>query len=317
MRHLSRNDSRRDERGAALILAIGLLAVLAVMGTYYVRFTMLEQEDADLALAETRARLAAEAGVQAAVGRLIEARKQGAVKMVLSKANTFDFPVYRLVRGAASLDMAPHQRYRTQAEVNISAEDGRINVNLAPAPVLQAALGVDEVTAATIASSVAQPHGRLADCAELAARGWLSKAQWEQSAQESLTAIGAPEAGHGGGYFNLNTASRRAAAAALGVSEEAAAAILEKGPFQNLESLQAAVTAVLQGAAPAPALPAQAFLFESRCFRIVSEGRYARVDEQGREYHGTAAHVEAVVRFDASGNANFIYWNAGNGKKNG
>lgn len=306
-------------RGAALILALALLAIMGVMGIYYVRFTTLEQDAADLELAQTRARIAAEAGAQAAIGKLAQAWRGGAIKVALGGSNIFEFPAYRRVRGDGALDFAPLKSRRNTAEVRITDESGRINLNHAPAPVLAGILGVDAASAQQIASGIAAggPGAWLTGPEDLVTRGWITKENYDALDKSTVTAVSVADHAKAAGWFNINAASPAAAAAAFGVPVEQVAAMLGKGPFHNLDAVLNTVAGGAPGAAAATALPPEAFAFRSHCFRIVSNGSYVNVDERGIEYHRTAAHVEAVIQFMDSGEYEIVYWNAGRGAKEG
>lgn len=320
MNPVKRRTHAEANQGAALILALALLAIMAVMGTYYVRFTTLEQDAADLELAQTRARVAAEAGAHAVLGKLAQAWRAGATKVALGGKNRFEFPTYRRVRNAGGLDFAPQESRRAAAEVRITDESGRINLNHAPAPVLAAVLGVDDARAQQIASRIAGggPGAWLAGPEDLVARGWLTKDEYAALDRTTMTAVSVADHANAAGCFNINAASPAAAAAALGVPVDHVAAMLGKGPFHSADALLRTVAGDSPGAAaPATALPPEAFSFRSHCFRIVSNGSYENVDERGVEYHRTAAHVETVVLFKDSGDFEILYWTAGRGRKDG
>ena len=51
-----------------------------------------------------------------------------------------------------------------------------------------------------------------------------------------------------------------------------------------------------------------ALRLDSRCFRLVSEGRYASM-AGGRDYDRASARVEAVVVFSDDGEYDVVYWN--------
>ncbi|HNR31169.1 MAG TPA: type II secretion system protein GspK [Candidatus Hydrogenedentes bacterium] len=303
---------RPDEgrRGAALILALALLAVMAVMGTYYVRYMNLEQEAADLALGETRARLAAEAGVQATIGRLSAALRANALKVAITAPDRIEFPTYQLLRGERGLDLAPHQRRRAAADVAVFDENARLNLNCAPAPVIEAALGIAPDVARRIVSAAAA--GQFLEPEDLVARGLLSQEEFERLDRSLVTTYSAPDPKQAHSYLNVNTALPKVLAAALGVTEEAARAAQDQGPYQSLDAFsQIAGKDVTGAASDATPLPARAFDCESRCFRVVSTGTFARVDDRGREYGRAVARLDAVVLFEGPNQYDIIHWSSG------
>ena len=65
--------SHSANRGAALLLALGMLTIMSVLGTAYVLSLQIDTESAGLRLMKIRAAHAAEAGVQYALGDLLRA----------------------------------------------------------------------------------------------------------------------------------------------------------------------------------------------------------------------------------------------------
>jgi MSHA biogenesis protein MshP len=61
----------RAQRGAALIVALFVLVVLAAMGAFAVRVNMMQQHDATLDLQEERAQAALNAGIEYAAAQLL------------------------------------------------------------------------------------------------------------------------------------------------------------------------------------------------------------------------------------------------------
>jgi len=303
------------ERGAALILALALMAVMAVMGVYYVRYMSLEQEAADIALAETRARLAADAGVQAALGKLAAALQSNPMKAALPGPDLVELPTYQLLRGGSGLELAAHERRRASADVVVFDENARLNLNCTPAIVLSVALGIAPDAAERIAAAPNLPKeqggGLFLAPEDLVARGFLSREAFERLDQTLITTYSVPDLARPGSCLNVNTAAPKALAAALGIDEAAAKAAQEQGPFRSLDAFSQVagkdVTGVTDGGTP---MPARMFDCESRCFRIVSTGAFARVDVRGNEYQRARARVEAVVMFEKPGKYRIISWNS-------
>src|SRR5688572_23228816 len=63
--------SHRDDRGVALVLAIGVVALLALFGVSFVAIVGLEREAASNNLLQVRARLVADAGVESGLASLV------------------------------------------------------------------------------------------------------------------------------------------------------------------------------------------------------------------------------------------------------
>ncbi len=68
---MSAASSRRGQSGAALIVALFVLVVLAALGAFAVRINMTQQHDAELDLQEQRAQAALNTGIEFAAARLL------------------------------------------------------------------------------------------------------------------------------------------------------------------------------------------------------------------------------------------------------
>lgn len=302
---------RAGEQGAALVLALALLAILAVMGTYYVRNMQMEADSGEIALSEARARLVAEAGVNDAVDRLSRAVPENAIAIAMRAPAALELPTYLRTGGDTSRDFAARETRRNRAETRMTDESARINLNLAPAPVLQAVLNVDAAKAGAVWAGIhsASPAW-LAIPDDLVARGLLTPEEFAAVDRSLVTTISVADPAQPGSYFNINEAEPKAAAAALGVTVDAAAALLAQKPFRSLEALSAAAGKDLKALPETTgALPGDAFAFDTRCVRIVSEGIFAKTDLRGGEYHRAHARAEAVVRLNNAGTWDVVYWN--------
>jgi MSHA biogenesis protein MshP len=70
---MSARTARRGERGAALVVALFVLVVLAAFGAFAFRINMTQQHDATLDIQELRATAALDAGIEYAAARLLAA----------------------------------------------------------------------------------------------------------------------------------------------------------------------------------------------------------------------------------------------------
>ena len=116
MKHIVAS-SRNHEKGAALLLAIGVLTLLSVLGAACLLSVQLDTESASLRLMRARAAQAAEAGIQYALGDLASAADPaGAVG-----ERRRDVPVYGPARMAdGTLDLTARQTTsRAWAQVSI------------------------------------------------------------------------------------------------------------------------------------------------------------------------------------------------------
>lgn len=77
MNHRTIRPARRDRRGAALLLALGLLAVFSVLGAAYFKYMSIESDLVEMDVQKMRARFAAEGGIRLALGELLDLQARG------------------------------------------------------------------------------------------------------------------------------------------------------------------------------------------------------------------------------------------------
>lgn len=328
----------RNNRGTALVLALSMLAIFGILVTYFVGYMNLELVETDMAVRNARAEHLAAAGVQIALEGLRQEVLDPTRYNNRGVTTAFDFTSYNGINvddegvkaselGAPETPSAKPQSRLAVARVTIYDESSRINVNHAPAGVLERALKVDPNTARAIATSVPAgatvPDGQwLLALDELVGPNRLTQAQFDALDPAQLTVHSVVDHANPIGHFNVNEAAPVVLAAMLGLSEEQATQIKAKGPFTSLEAFGQAVTAVtglpFTGGEAGPALG-----LKSRCFRVISESRYAKIYDQAA-YEGAepaqkgqylrnsaSGRVEAVVLFQDDGTHEVLQWNTG------
>lgn len=114
---------RRGRRGAALFIAISMLALFSALGASYVRFMSLEIEESNLRLRAMRVRHYAGAGVYSAMGSINEALSCG---MHPASSYTYSYGMYGLIQGAEKSVPALLNTYNAQSQVAVAVitEDG-------------------------------------------------------------------------------------------------------------------------------------------------------------------------------------------------
>jgi len=314
-------------RGAALLFAISMLALFSALGMIYVRYMELELADTSRELREKRARQLAMASLESAAADLRQHILAPAQRTLsLGVPYQIELPTYRSIYMGESgivVEEMPSPRLAA-ATYTIFDESGKVNINHAPASVLQKVLGVPGETARQIAASVpraGQGSGGtwFLHLDDLAARG-LAEGVDMAAASQWVTPYSVVEHGKAQDYLNINAAELPVLAAVLDLSPEQVAQVKSKGPFSSAEALRAAV-AEARGV-PAESLSTDASIgFQSRCFRVVCEGRYARIIDEDRYRQASAeekrgflmdvaiSRVEAVLLFDPDGNYEVIHWN--------
>jgi type II secretory pathway component PulK len=295
----------RDERGTALIVAVTLLLLFALMGAAYVKFGYIELDETNMALRDARARQLAEAGVQAAIGRIHEALEAGDAVAALGEAS-YSFPMYKTDRELAGAGLVVMEAEGT-AEVVIRDESGKINLNHAPASILQRVLEVDGATARNITASLPRTDGAAAEQGqrwllnvdELLTRKLLTPEQFQALDLSRLTTFTVLDHEAPSPHFSVNTAPVEVLAAVLSLPLEQAQQLKQKGPFNSVEALAAAAGRP----ADSMAAGAESFLMQPNTFRIESTGSY-RSEANVR----STARIEAVVRFHEDGGYDLVHW---------
>jgi type II secretory pathway component PulK len=311
-----------QQRGAALVFAISLLAIFSVLGTAYVVSMATELDAADLRIREARATHLAEAGLQAAIGDLGIAVREGRQRGLLGES-TYQFPAYKGVYTGERVLLERTERV-SMATVSVFDESGKANLNHVPVSVMQLLLGVDGQTARLISTSLPgrpffageHPEQRrwLHGADELAERGWLSDEAAGAFDASLVTLFSvAPNDARPSRYLNVNTAPAEVLAAVLDMPVDDARQVMLRRPFQSIQELEEAAGKpasefnIKAGPEETGGLP-RALAFESRAFRLVSEGVFG-TSERGSDQ--SRARVEAVVVFDTDGGYEITYWNAG------
>lgn len=316
-----------NRRGAALLFAISILAIFSALGMVYVDYMQLEVESANFELRQRRARQLAVAGVECAAAGLQQFVKYPDRRPVeMGSPYQIEVPTYRSIAMGESGIEAESMPAPRLAEFTFTLydESGKVNINHAPASVLKDILEITGDEARNIAASVPRAGGSSGaawylSLDELASRG-LAAGKDPAALSQFLTPYSVVDHANPQGHLNINIAEPAILAATLNLNTEQAAQVKGKGPFSSMDALARAVTEV-RGVPGETVVPDPAIGFQSRCFRVVCEGRYARfVDEERyrqasaqekRSYlmNVTVSRVEAVLVFAPDGSYEIVHWN--------
>ncbi|NLN93664.1 MAG: hypothetical protein GX130_10210 [Candidatus Hydrogenedens sp.] len=107
---------RHDSRGAALFIAIAMLALFSLLGVSYVRFLMVEEDLNTLEVRKLRSQYYAEAGIHCASAYLQETLRKGALPVT---STTYNFPVYGLLQGTPPERPAQLENYHADVAVTL------------------------------------------------------------------------------------------------------------------------------------------------------------------------------------------------------
>lgn len=322
-RSVRNRDTMRDS-GAALIMAVGMLAIFVILGTAWFTFASLETLNTRWQGQQLRARHAAAGGVYAAAGELERALASGTVESLVSKERTYQIPLSRPDKDDPNV-LEDDSLYATQATVTFVDECARINLNHASTNVLRALLGIDGDTARRIRSSL--PNTDETDGAsesprwflsvdELLTRNYVDASAFQALDRDLLTVYSVYDHDNPREFVNLNTASSKVVQAVLDIDEATAQKVIDARPLSSLDELIQIVNKSPDSFNYKPETAGQlpkALTFESRCYRVISEGALLRLPD---ETSGQAAarsvarkRVEAVVFVDGEENIEVRYWN--------
>ncbi len=112
-----RSPVQANASGAALFMAISLLALFSLLGAVWMRFVSLELEESDLRIQEMRARHYAAAGVYSAAGHIQQAVSQNTPP---APTHLFSYPLYGKVQGKTDGMPSPLDAYLGEAAVSIN-----------------------------------------------------------------------------------------------------------------------------------------------------------------------------------------------------
>ena len=314
-----------SNRGAALIMALSLLGLFVALGTLYIRHMTLEIDRNNIQQRQLRARMAAESGFHAALADLTQALREGQAHQRMGKTYTYEFPVYEEI---VSLDTGYQGQIegnrRAIAEVTVLDESGKVNINHAPASVLQSLLDIDGETARAIVSGLPGRPGADENGAwylrldDLVTRGYLSREDFNSIDTSLLTTFTVINHEQPVEYLNINAAPVEVLAAVFALSLEEAEALAMKRPIGGANALYTAIDKDPSTFNYRPDVSVEtvglpdALTLVSRCFRIVVEGRYALLDPAGseKEYQVSYGQIEAIVLFDKHDDDYVVlYWN--------
>jgi hypothetical protein len=308
----------QSTRGVALITAIALLAMFMTLGAIWFSEMTTDNEETDLALANTRAQLYANGGAYIRLGDLHKAVERGATDSIQLDELLLELPVYD--HGVASGEPSWRLRYRSQTTVTVTDENARININHAPPKVLRRLLNVDGQTARAIRASLPVPGAEenankrwLTSVDELVTRGFMTPKELNAVNPNLITVYTVSDESNPHRFINVNTASPRVLQAILDLRPQQATSVIEARPFYTVAELVQATgkEAALFNTRPPDStndgLPPE-LTFKSSCFRIVAVSELQHIIPGIKPVTEGRARTEAVVQFDADGQPHIQYW---------
>ncbi|MBX7255385.1 MAG: general secretion pathway protein GspK [Candidatus Hydrogenedentes bacterium] len=318
---------RRSDAGTALVLALGLLAVFAMLSVAWVDFMVIENKDTELDLAAMRAEQAAAGGVQNALASLEAAVAAGTSATAVASPIELEFPVYTKDLPAQN-SLVANENILVKTTVTVTEESSKVNLNFAPPKVLCRVLGVSLDQARQIRSNLPRIDGSPASPEDAVSRRWLSNADelvlrglMKPSAYAAvdaslITVHSVADPNNAAAFINVNTAPIPVLEAILDITPETAAAVASARPFESIDALAAAAgkgpeAFNLRQETAAPGTLPQELSFSPRAWRIVSESEVQHTYTDRPSKSMGSARVEAVVALDAQGASHITYWNQG------
>lgn len=292
-------DARARERGVALLTALALLLLFSMLGTGYLRYMRLEMEDTGREMNVVRAENLAESAVYTAIANLTA---DTGSDRALSEQYSLALPVYYSQQGGRA-------EIAQTVDITIEDEAARVNLNLAPAPLLQL-LGFTGAQTSALQSSLRE-MGPLSDLDQLWTRGILSRSEFEALDTRLFTVF--TTGGNEAGYININTAGPKVLAAVFGISDEEARQLSAKRPFSSwqdavIKSGREPSTFTLQPDQLVSRAIPRALALQSRWFRIRAE---VTLDPRAVPGPRAGAAVTAVVEVGPRGTYEILFWNRG------
>lgn len=322
-RYTGNSTLTRSDAGTALVLALGLLAVFAMLSVAWVDFMVIENQDTEMDIAVLRAEQASAGGVRTAIASMEAALASGKLADLTAAPMELEFPVYsKEIPAQAALQA--NENLRVKTTVTIAEESSKVNLNFAPPKVLCRVLGVSLDQARQIRSNLPRIDGSPASPEDAVTRRWLSnpdelviRALMKPTAYAAvdpnlITVHSVADPAYPAGFINVNTATVPVLEAILDVTPEVAAAVANARPFDSMDALAAAAgkgpeafNVTVPGAMP------QELSFSPRAWRIVSESEVQRTSADLPARSLGKARVEAVIALDAQGVSHITYWNQG------
>ena len=312
---------RKVNDGAALIAALGFLAIFTMLGLAYARQMVLRADEISYDRVTLQTREAAAAGVTSAIDAIRAARAAG---NELPAAYEFTLPLYKFDRTAKDTDFITTNDTRTlTVRVEVLDESGRLNLNHASTRMIQAVLGISGEDARKLQSSL--PRNKQEESTawfthvdDLVVRNLIDKESLDAADKNLLTVYSVIDQNNPVGYFNVNTMPIKLLAPLLGISEEEAEKVAAMRPFASLDDLtkatgKSAETFALRRGADVGSVLGSELCFKTSCYRIRATARYSEAAILGAGEKDLRRRLaEAVVVFDDSDRAAIVYWDLGN-----
>lgn len=287
---------RQSNSGIALFAALVMLVVFAMLGSAYVKYMTLDLENTRFEVQKLRSEHLGQSGVYAAIGEIEAARSKNERPLTTYE---FGLPVYRTEQqDDGTLGRTEFPQY---VVANVRDESGRVNLNHAPGPILEA-LGIP---ASVIRERQASDFRFFVSVDDLRARDFMNSQEFDALDLDLLTVFSGDRRG---ADINLNSADPKVLEAIFNIDPQEAATLASKRPFTSWRDVVRKIgrepSSFRVSSAQPDELP-EGLSLKGACFRISSSASMQTPDTSRR---GMQVNVEAVVNFNDEG-FSIRYWN--------
>ena len=307
------NKLRQANEGVALIGALGILIVLSLLGTAYLKYATIDVQQMRNATGQVRAQYAASGAVQAMIGELEAALDSGKIEEFLKNPpKSIDLPQYHVNRRRG---LEADTTVKSTISVEIEDECAKVNLNCASTRILSAILGISGEQARKLRASLPHPGEEagkllwLGSVDDLVTRGFLTPAAFRKIDKSLLTTQSVADPANASSYINVNTAPEKVLQAVFNLTPEESRKVVNARPFTTFADLVAATgkdpaTFNVQVDPDNPDAVPRAITFTSNSFRIRAR---ATLRDDGEGWRARS-EVEAVVVFPLGKKPIITYW---------
>ncbi|MBN4046707.1 general secretion pathway protein GspK [bacterium AH-315-P07] len=290
----------RDDSGAAIFAALGLLVVFSLLGTAYIEFSRITFEETRLDVQKVRSSHLSRGGIYAGIGEIQAALAKG---IEPNQNYEVKLPIYRILDGEV-------EDFEQNVTISVQDEASKANLNHAPKKVL-VALGIPAEVVDAYRKNATSKDGRvLVSFDDLRTRDFMNGQNFNALNESLFTAHSGDSEGTGNA-INLNTADPTILAAVFAIDVEEAQSLAAKRPFTSWADVRSKVGRepstfnVYDGGTSNNAMP-RSLSLTSRSFRLISE---ASMVNAYTTKNGLHSGIEAVVNFTADGSFSIRFWN--------
>ncbi|MCX8066141.1 MAG: general secretion pathway protein GspK [Candidatus Hydrogenedentes bacterium] len=228
------------DSGVALIIAISFLGIFSLLGMYYVRSSEIELKRVNLLLDELRIREFVHAGLNEVVAEIEKHWTNGTIEDLLNRGEyEIGMPYYTFINvGEGKQILSPSDVVRVALKVRVFDESGKININLAPASVIQKLFGVNGEIARNFKAKLDMQSGGkwLYVLDEIFERGIPFDEELNVRINQNVSTWNAGDPSAPIPYLNINKATPEVLKALFNLSDSEVERVVSMKPFDSFEN---------------------------------------------------------------------------------